>query len=726
MCHGRHRERNLIIGNKAKISDDALNNEMCESAEQSLQQLAYMEAVVADISEGLIIADLDGNVLEMNRAALDLHGYSHLGEAQKHISKYSEDWELAYPDGNKIPVNERPLARVLAGEKFRDFEVRAKNLKTGSEYVILCGGSLVYDSSGEPVLAVLTLRNITEQKKLEEELRSIASFPEENPNPVLRLNHNGCVIYANPAAQVLLCEESPKNTSRSRCDRAERPSTAPRRLRKHAETALSSGQSSQFEFACRNGQVFAFVCVPMADRGYANLYGHDITMRKRAEDDLQRALKRLDKNSAKLAAANKELKKINKRLRLANEELCAEMEMRRQAQEALQQQTNLLAAVTNYTRAHLVYLDRDFNFIWVNPQYAQACGRAPEEFIGHNHFEFYPGEEVQRIFEQVRDTGEPFEVKERPFVFPDHPEWGVTYWDWTLTPVKDTDGTVQWLVFSLFDVTQEVLTRKEIERLRAVAEARVAEMASLLDRERHTAQILRQTLVPVDVPSELYGCKFGVAYRPAMHEEEVGGDFYDVIDLGNGKVSVLIGDVTGKGLSAAVQVAAVRYAVRGYAFLDPRPSLVMALANEAVCRETGIEQPRMLTAFFAILDTRRGTLVYASAGHEPAIAIDRQGVCEELAPTGSALGILPGVTYAEYSLRLDRYERVVMLTDGITEAHSDGSVLFGQEKVIRHLIANRGTSAGDCAKSLIEAATEYAHGKLQDDAAVLVIDITAS
>lgn len=724
MCHGRHCERSLKNNDETKEPSHVISSEMemHESAERSIQQLAYMEAMVADISEGLVIADLDGNVLEMNNAALALHGYSHVSEAQKHMSKYIEDWEFSYPDGNEMPLNEWPLARVLAGEKVKNFEVRAKNLKNNSEHIILCGGSLVYDPSGEPALAMLTLRDITEQKKLEEELRNIASFPEENPNPVLRLGHNGCVLYANPAAQVLLCEEFSKSAPRSRCDQAERSSKTSRRLRKYAAAALTSGQSSQFEFSCRNGQVFSFMCVPVLERGYVNLYGHDITMRKRVEDDLQRVLKRLDKKSAKLTAANKDLKKINKRLRLVNEELRAETEMRRQVQEALQQQTNLLAAVTNNTRAHLVYLDRDFNFIWVNPQYARACGRAPEEFIGHNHFEFYPGEEVQRIFEQVRDTGEPFETKERPFVFPDHPEWGVTYWDWTLTPVKDSEGVVKWLVFSLFDVTQEVLTRKEIERLRSAAEARAAEMASMLDREHRTAKILRQTIVPAEVPSELYGCRFGIAYRPALHEAEVGGDFYDVVDLGNGKLSVMIGDVTGKGLGAAVQVAAVRYAVRGYAFFDPRPSLVMALANEAVCRETSIEQPRMLTVFFAIIDIRHGTLIYASAGHEPAIAIDRNGVCDELPPTGSALGILPGGIYTEYSLRLDRYERIVMFTDGITEAHSEGSALFGQERVIQHLMANRSMSPSECARSLLEAATEYARGNLQDDAAILVVD----
>ena len=116
----------------------------------------------------------------------------------------------------------------------------------------------------------------------------------------------------------------------------------------------------------------------------------------------------------------------------------------------------------------LVYLDREFNFVRVNKAYASRCGYRPEEMIGKNHFVLYPHAENEAIFIKVRDTGEAFEIHDKPFIFPNHPELGVTYWDWTLTPVKDSNGQVEGLVFSLFETTE----RKRMEVALAESEER--------------------------------------------------------------------------------------------------------------------------------------------------------------------------------------------------------------------------------------------------------------
>jgi len=132
---------------------------------------------------------------------------------------------------------------------------------------------------------------------------------------------------------------------------------------------------------------------------------------------------------------------------------------RKRAEETLQRERDLLQAVMNGARnVHLVYLDRKFNFVRVNEAYAATCGYRPEEMIGKNHFALYPDPENEAIFARVRDTGEPFEIRDKPFVFPDQPGRGVTYWDWTLTPVK-VDGHVEGLVFSLHETTG----RKRVE-----------------------------------------------------------------------------------------------------------------------------------------------------------------------------------------------------------------------------------------------------------------------
>ena len=158
---------------------------------------------------------------------------------------------------------------------------------------------------------------------------------------------------------------------------------------------------------------------------------------------------------------------------------------KKKAEEALQLERDLLQTVMNGAKnSHLVYLDRDFNFVRVNETYAATCGYRPEEMIGKNHFALYPHAENEAIFARVRDSGEPFSIHEKPFEFPDHPERGVTYWDWLLMPVKNAAGRVEGLVFSLYETTlhkqaEEQLRKSAIELQTANAILREARRAAL-------------------------------------------------------------------------------------------------------------------------------------------------------------------------------------------------------------------------------------------------------
>jgi PAS domain S-box-containing protein len=138
------------------------------------------------------------------------------------------------------------------------------------------------------------------------------------------------------------------------------------------------------------------------------------------------------------------------------------MALERSAQ-ARQHDLKVMEALLEHSENPLVYLDRDFNFVRVNRAYAATCRKTPEELVGRNHFDLYGNPENEAIFARARDTGEPAVWREKPFVFPDMPARGVTYWDWTLTPVKNAEGWVEGLVFSLRDVTDLVVARKKIE-----------------------------------------------------------------------------------------------------------------------------------------------------------------------------------------------------------------------------------------------------------------------
>lgn len=141
---------------------------------------------------------------------------------------------------------------------------------------------------------------------------------------------------------------------------------------------------------------------------------------------------------------------------------------RNRNEQALRHERNLLQAVMDGARnSHLVYLDREFNFVRVNRAYASTCGYAPEEMIGKNHFALYPNAENEAIFRQVRDSGQAFDVQDKPFEFPDQPERGITWWNWTLTPIFDESSVVSGLVFALHETTK----RKQLEMALQASEA---------------------------------------------------------------------------------------------------------------------------------------------------------------------------------------------------------------------------------------------------------------
>lgn len=127
---------------------------------------------------------------------------------------------------------------------------------------------------------------------------------------------------------------------------------------------------------------------------------------------------------------------------------------RKNSEEALRKTSMLLETIFSTVHFLVAYLDTDFNFIRVNRAYAEVDGHEPSFYVGKNHFDIYPNEENQEIFRRVVETGERYHTYARPFCYPEHPEWGITYWDWLLEPLKDDEGTVTGLLLSLVDRTE--------------------------------------------------------------------------------------------------------------------------------------------------------------------------------------------------------------------------------------------------------------------------------
>jgi len=129
---------------------------------------------------------------------------------------------------------------------------------------------------------------------------------------------------------------------------------------------------------------------------------------------------------------------------------------------SLQKSNELLEQMFSGIHVLTAYMDKDFNFIRVNRAYAEADGKEEAYFIGKNHFQLYPNPENEAIFRQVVTTGEPYIVFGKPFIYASNPERGITYWDWSLQPVRDMNGIVIGVVLSLLNVTEQKRLEKEI------------------------------------------------------------------------------------------------------------------------------------------------------------------------------------------------------------------------------------------------------------------------
>ncbi len=147
------------------------------------------------------------------------------------------------------------------------------------------------------------------------------------------------------------------------------------------------------------------------------------------------------------------------------------LEKEMESKRILSKTNELFEKVFSSMHLMITYMDRDFNFIRVNQAYADADKRTPDFFVGKNHFDLYPNEENKAIFREVVETGKPYFAYEKPFEYAGHPERGITYWDWSLQPVKETDGTVSGLILILLDVTD----RKRAEDESAILKAQLGQ-----------------------------------------------------------------------------------------------------------------------------------------------------------------------------------------------------------------------------------------------------------
>jgi predicted ester cyclase len=222
----------------------------------------------------------------------------------------------------------------------------------------------------------------------------------------------------------------------------------------------------------------------------------------------------------------------------------------------------------------------------------------------------------------------------------------------------------------------DVLSRNLTWRLR-VAEIQERER---IEQELRVARHIQQALLPEAMP-ELYGWQLAAYYKPAR---EVGGDFYDFLELEDGHLGLVVGDATGKGIPAALVMATTRGMLRAVAQSLDSPGEVLQRVNDALYPD--IPSEMFVTCFYAILDPESGTLSYANAGHDLPYLGRRRGDCEELRARGMPLGLMSKMSYEEREAPLGEGDSVLFYSDGLVEAHDPKGEMFGFPR-LRALVA---------------------------------------
>jgi serine phosphatase RsbU (regulator of sigma subunit)/putative methionine-R-sulfoxide reductase with GAF domain len=210
-----------------------------------------------------------------------------------------------------------------------------------------------------------------------------------------------------------------------------------------------------------------------------------------------------------------------------------------------------------------------------------------------------------------------------------------------------------------------------------------------LETEVQLARQIQKTFLPEVLP-QFVGWELDARWKTAR---QVGGDFYDVFHLPDGRLGLFIADVADKGVPAALFMALTRTLVRAAVFENHSPAEAMKRVNDLLIPDT--RQGMFVTAVYAVLDMETGELTYVNAGHNPPLWVKSDGSVERLTRTAIALGVVTGEPVVQRMIHLDVGDGLLLYTDGLTESFNDEGAFYGEERLLEAILANQCISAHD-------------------------------
>jgi sigma-B regulation protein RsbU (phosphoserine phosphatase) len=234
-------------------------------------------------------------------------------------------------------------------------------------------------------------------------------------------------------------------------------------------------------------------------------------------------------------------------------------------------------------------------------------------------------------------------------------------------------------------------------------------------RELEEARRIQRTLLPAVLP-QMDGFELAASWQPASG---VGGDCFDAIRFSSQRLALSIADVVGKGIPAALLMSNLQAAVMAFATEAARPEELCERVNTILCGH--ISEGRFISFFYCVVDSEVGSLTYANAGHFPPALIKADGTLIRLTSGGPVLGVLPAGTYESGSVGFGPGDRLILYTDGITEARSDTDEEFGDDRLLSMALEHRACSAPALQARLVDAVATFTGRRFTDDATLIVL-----
>lgn len=273
-------------------------------------------------------------------------------------------------------------------------------------------------------------------------------------------------------------------------------------------------------------------------------------------------------------------------------------------------------------------------------------------------------------------------------------------------------------VVYMYGTMKDALQTQNVRLQQAVrtGEARL----ELQEKELAIAMEIQAGLIPSQMP-QLEGLRIAASWQPAR---AVGGDYFDVIKLSEQRVAVCIADVVGKGIAAALLMANVQAGVKAFAAENTNPSGICERLNRVLC--SNLASGKFVTFFWCVIDTGVRTLSYCNAGHCLPLLFRAQGEVEVCGEGGMVLGVFPDSKYETATIQFEPGDKMLLFTDGITEATNQSGEEYGEVRLRQRLAENPDTEISILHSKLMQEVSDFCDRDFADDATLVLVSFLTS